>query len=145
MWCVPLVSSCIVCRVSFVFSGRRRHRRCALGTGVQTCTRPIYCGAGDCVDGNARLYLQPKGALGFEPAAGPAMTADYISDPAKPVPFRARPILPVGYDGELTWTRWLADDQREASGRTRSEEHTSELQSLMRISYAVFCLKKKNK
>src|SRR3546814_2782624 len=31
------------------------------------------------------------------------------------------------------------------SSRRRSEEHTSELQSLMRISYAVFCLKKKNK
>src|SRR3546814_1865555 len=31
------------------------------------------------------------------------------------------------------------------SGSRRSEEHTSELQSLMRISYAVFCLKKKNK
>src|SRR3546814_2276274 len=31
----------------------------------------------------------------------------------------------------------------EAAERTRSEEHTSELQSLMRISYAVFCLKKK--
>src|SRR3546814_1505935 len=31
-----------------------------------------------------------------------------------------------------------------SSARTRSEEHTSELQSLMRISYAVFCLKKKN-
>src|SRR3546814_8970009 len=31
------------------------------------------------------------------------------------------------------------------SPRTRSEEHTSELQSLMRISYAVFCLKKKKK
>src|SRR3546814_1652449 len=30
-------------------------------------------------------------------------------------------------------------------GWSRSEEHTSELQSLMRISYAVFCLKKKNK
>src|SRR3546814_3747687 len=30
-----------------------------------------------------------------------------------------------------------------ANGRRRSEEHTSELQSLMRISYAVFCLKKK--
>src|SRR3546814_5214373 len=30
-------------------------------------------------------------------------------------------------------------------GHGRSEEHTSELQSLMRISYAVFCLKKKNK
>src|SRR3546814_10189230 len=32
---------------------------------------------------------------------------------------------------------------RLASARLRSEEHTSELQSLMRISYAVFCLKKK--
>src|SRR3546814_1059548 len=31
----------------------------------------------------------------------------------------------------------------ESSSQTRSEEHTSELQSLMRISYAVFCLKKK--
>src|SRR3546814_6944168 len=30
-------------------------------------------------------------------------------------------------------------------GKDRSEEHTSELQSLMRISYAVFCLKKKKK
>src|SRR3546814_10175766 len=44
-------------------------------------------------------------------------------------------------------------DQRQDDGRrqclagrrNRSEEHTSELQSLMRISYAVFCLKKKNK
>src|SRR3546814_5488933 len=33
----------------------------------------------------------------------------------------------------------------EETGRWRSEEHTSELQSLMRISYAVFCLKKKKK
>src|SRR3546814_5186853 len=32
-----------------------------------------------------------------------------------------------------------------AQDDSRSEEHTSELQSLMRISYAVFCLKKKNK
>src|SRR3546814_8462741 len=31
-----------------------------------------------------------------------------------------------------------------SQGQPRSEEHTSELQSLMRISYAVFCLKKKN-
>src|SRR3546814_2650226 len=36
----------------------------------------------------------------------------------------------------------MGDDDRWAD---RSEEHTSELQSLMRISYAVFCLKKKNK
>src|SRR3546814_1482612 len=40
-------------------------------------------------------------------------------------------------------TRNLWIDERRAAGRRRSEEHTSELQSLMRISYAVFCLKKK--
>src|SRR3546814_5438300 len=39
----------------------------------------------------------------------------------------------------------LSDPDLMASIRERSEEHTSELQSLMRISYAVFCLKKKNK
>src|SRR3546814_3730301 len=38
--------------------------------------------------------------------------------------------------------RWRQDAPISTSGR--SEEHTSELQSLMRISYAVFCLKKKN-
>src|SRR3546814_6650076 len=40
----------------------------------------------------------------------------------------------------------ILDDELAAAGappRPRSEEHTSELQSLMRISYAVFCLKKK--
>src|SRR3546814_4043700 len=38
----------------------------------------------------------------------------------------------------------IAGVHRLAGDRDRSEEHTSELQSLMRISYAVFCLKKKN-
>src|SRR3546814_9030570 len=42
--------------------------------------------------------------------------------------------------GALRMPAALDDDDR-----LRSEEHTSELQSLMRISYAVFCLKKKNK
>src|SRR3546814_4943512 len=36
-------------------------------------------------------------------------------------------------------------DRNRRAALRRSEEHTSELQSLMRISYAVFCLKKKNK
>src|SRR3546814_1017545 len=44
---------------------------------------------------------------------------------------------------ELEWQ--LADMIVESTPGIRSEEHTSELQSLMRISYAVFCLKKKNK
>src|SRR3546814_6905624 len=39
----------------------------------------------------------------------------------------------------------LADDAKPQVDAARSEEHTSELQSLMRISYAVFCLKKKKK
>src|SRR3546814_2639662 len=39
---------------------------------------------------------------------------------------------------------WMTVDQR-GFEICRSEEHTSELQSLMRISYAVFCLKKKTK
>src|SRR3546814_7665655 len=36
------------------------------------------------------------------------------------------------------------DGEADSARASRSEEHTSELQSLMRISYAVFCLKKKN-
>jgi putative CocE/NonD family hydrolase len=64
------------------------------------------------------LYLRAGLKLGFDaPATADAAYAEYISDPAKPVPFRARPIQPVGYGGEFTWTRWLVDDQREASGR----------------------------
>src|SRR3546814_10352215 len=50
--------------------------------------------------------------------------------------------------GHRGWLRKLggADMMKITSlMRVRSEEHTSELQSLMRISYAVFCLKKKNK
>src|SRR3546814_9169628 len=39
----------------------------------------------------------------------------------------------------------MGADRRRRPGRGRSEEHTSELQSLMRISYAVFCLKNKTK
>src|SRR3546814_6964541 len=38
----------------------------------------------------------------------------------------------------------IGREQGRYFGQGRSEEHTSELQSLMRISYAVFCLKKKN-
>src|SRR3546814_2068291 len=46
---------------------------------------------------------------------------------------------PLEFEGDLP--AMLYDAARR--GRVRSEEHTSELQSLMRISYAVFCLKKK--
>src|SRR3546814_6408501 len=62
--------------------------------------------------------------------------------------------LPRGADEQLAGWAWLdIGGGRRASGVVRagdvtqlhrSDEHTSELQSLMRISYAVFCLKKKN-
>src|SRR3546814_6986158 len=45
--------------------------------------------------------------------------------------------------GGLRWSDRRDDFRTEILGLMRSEEHTSELQSLMRISYAVFCLKKK--
>src|SRR3546814_2772097 len=47
-------------------------------------------------------------------------------------------------DGRLKLKVFTSRDQGE-NQVSRSEEHTSELQSLMRISYAVFCLKKKTK
>src|SRR3546814_1256921 len=47
--------------------------------------------------------------------------------------------------GEAVNTRYGHGLRGRTLGEVRSEEHTSELQSLMRISYAVFCLKKKNK
>src|SRR3546814_8528135 len=50
------------------------------------------------------------------------------------------------YFGPLYATRWFMGKHKAGSDTTsprRSEEHTSELQSLMRISYAVFCLKQK--
>jgi hypothetical protein len=51
------------------------------------------------------------------PKSGDAAFDEYVSDPAKPVPYRARPSQQVGYDHGLTWPLWLVDDQREASGR----------------------------
>src|SRR3546814_3595743 len=45
---------------------------------------------------------------------------------------------------KLRWIKRKKMITGRSARRERSEEHTSELQSLMRISYAVFCLKKKN-
>src|SRR3546814_8242399 len=48
-----------------------------------------------------------------------------------------------GERADHTEKRWQEQTPRQTALSRRSEEHTSELQSLMRISYAVFCLKKK--
>src|SRR3546814_8649960 len=52
--------------------------------------------------------------------------------------------IPIGHAG-FSHAQIDALDKLLASATGRSEEHTSELQSLMRISYAVFCLKKKKR
>jgi putative CocE/NonD family hydrolase len=66
----------------------------------------------------SRLYLNAGLKLSFDaPKAGDAASEEYVSDPAKPVPYRARPIQPIGYEAGQTWSQWLVDDQREASGR----------------------------
>jgi uncharacterized protein len=78
---------------------------------------PAGCPSG-CTITPIPLYLSAASKLSFTaPQAGDTEFDEYVSDPAKPVPYRARPSQPMGYDGELTWARWLVDDQREASGR----------------------------
>src|SRR3546814_7014283 len=122
-----MVLLCVV--VFFFFSSRRLHTRCALVTGVQTCALPIWrrrscaCRAhsrrpaeGRWCSSGAGCAAGPRGRRRGRPCRRTAACRSGTS--------RSRP-------------PWLP--------RRSSEEHTSELQSLMRISYAVFCLKKKKK
>jgi uncharacterized protein len=76
----------------------------------------------------ASLFLQPNGKLGFQraPATEPGYD-EYISDPAKPVPFLPRPIHIEGEEGYREWQTWLVRDQREASGRTDVLTYTSDV------------------
>src|SRR3546814_1817764 len=123
----------------FFFSSRRRHTRCALVTGVQTCALPI-CGLERVVQlAHALGGLHVDRVFLLEGAGLVAADEAEAANLARQVGQRElhRPGLAVevveAEPGEVA-------DQHVA----RSEEHTSELQSLMRISYAVFCLKKKN-
>jgi putative CocE/NonD family hydrolase len=62
--------------------------------------------------------LLAGGRLGFErPQAGRPAYDEYVSDPAKPVPYRQRPTLAES-DADATWGEWLVDDQRHAASRT---------------------------
>src|SRR3546814_4421428 len=70
-------------------------------------------------------------ARGLPATAAASKNSSMERPSTPPIP---RPISPA-------WRSSGSDEQ----GQMRSEEHTSELQSLMRISYAVFCLKKKQK
>jgi uncharacterized protein len=108
---------------------------------------PRACAQG-CPETSRNLYLLPGGKLGFEPATPPGKPAnaaasnydEYVSDPAKPVPYRAsRPTLLVDLDPQSTWSDWLVDDQRNAASRPDVLVYTSEvLKAPLRIAGAPF-------
>jgi putative CocE/NonD family hydrolase len=91
----------------------------AFETGTNTWRRlpawPAGCAnSAGCTIRPTALYLASGLKLTFTaPEPGGQEFDEYVSDPAKPVPFRARPIDETG----AGWARWLVDDQREASGR----------------------------
>src|SRR3546814_3707568 len=127
MLCLYFRDVCILC--CFFFSSRRRHTRCPLVTGVQTCALPIS----RLVNSNGR----------------PSLTGRKFPAVARSLP-EATGVHPRTAPRGSGWTNWnplcrgRANARSEVPAPQRSEEHTSELQSLMRISYAVFRLKKHN-
>ena len=97
---------------------------------------PLSCAAG-CPGVSRPLYLQADSGLSFSrPKASGTDFDAYVSDPAKPVPYRIRPIRPT-YAEDSTWNRWLVDDQRPFSDRTDVLTYQTEpLKSSLKIAGA---------
>jgi putative CocE/NonD family hydrolase len=76
---------------------------------------PTGCPSG-CTIKPTALYLEPGMKLGFNapPSGGGTGYDQYVSDPTKPIPYRARPVPPMG---SPTWHTWLVEDQRAAATR----------------------------
>jgi putative CocE/NonD family hydrolase len=95
----------------------------AFETGTNTWRRlgswPSGCSSGsNCAIRATFLYVSAGLKLSFDsPKSADAEFDEFVSDPAKPVPYRARPVQPMGYSAGMTWSQWLVDDQREQSGR----------------------------
>jgi len=107
-------------------------------TGVNQWHRydawPRSCATG-CPQNSRNLYLQPAGGLSFEPPEAAREKYDeYVSDPAKPVPYRLRPTL-SSEAPDSTWGEWLVDDQRNAAARTDVLVYeTAPLQAPLRVA-----------
>src|SRR3546814_1898631 len=84
----------------------------------------------------SRHHVAACPGAGWSPDVGRRLWADLCRE--QPMGRSAADADPVDLRNRLRLSLWLV-----AGSGPRSEEHTSELQSLMRISYAVFCLKKK--
>jgi uncharacterized protein len=100
-------------------------------TGTNTWRRlpswPLSCDAG-CPSQPQRLYLQAHSGLDFSvPPAKQAMPYDeYVSDPAKPVPYVPRP---MALNDRPVWQRWLVIDQRFVADRTDVLTYSSQVLS----------------
>src|SRR3546814_4779247 len=114
---------------------------CALVTGVQTCALPISVRR--CLHQNVQCFQAFLSDLDDRPDRIQMLRAVIVQNPHNMC--RNRTIAaacppPTAVTGKKAWSA-----APRPARLARSEEHTSELQSLMRISYAVFCLKKKNR
>ncbi|MGB7134695.1 MAG: CocE/NonD family hydrolase, partial [Acidobacteriaceae bacterium] len=75
---------------------------------------PLSCDKG-CEYPSKPLYLEADGKLSYTaPQAGTAQYDEYVSDPARPVPFSPRPYFTGNHEA---WTTWLVHDQRFVDGR----------------------------
>src|SRR3546814_5829271 len=136
--------------IFFFFSSRRRHTRCALVTGVQTCALPISL-AQAAAHGDFQAASACPGQMASRTGTDRTRRGVPPCDLLRIRGMAARRTRSGECEhcgGDVGGTKLPAlavrSRRRSWSRNTRSEEHTSELQSLMRISYAVFCLKKKN-
>src|SRR3546814_4000841 len=114
----------------FFFSSRRRHTRCALVTGVQTCALPILPAADHRLPQGQQAGPDAQGqgprSAGAPPVRRAGLAATAAGSIEKGRALRGLFLVPAG--------------AASAASSLRSEEHKSELQSLMRISYDVFCV-----
>src|SRR3546814_2340547 len=148
-----------VCGVFFFFSSRRRHTRCALVTGVQTCALPIF--SAEVSRAAAWIEAVRLATLSYSLFCIVAVTL--ADGPAWHLMLWYLTLITInlGHAAYLLYERtlvtlprnWLRRCRRHDSvlrqvipaaalDGMRSEEHTSELKSLMRNSYAALCMKK---
>src|SRR3546814_2620360 len=147
----------------FFFSSRRRHTRCALVTGVQTCALPISgLAAAPDAGGHHAGAFRRIGLVGLPvQAVAQAVALAGLGGIAR-YPEGDDVVVDLVVGGDLHQLHGAGAPglqrldpearaalvmhaieivlERAVALQQRSEEHTSELQSLMRISYAVFCL-----
>src|SRR3546814_1970787 len=127
--------------LTFFFSSRRRHTSCAVVTGVQTCALPISSRREHSPTRASTLAMRSGLSSGAAAVFFSAMGSLLESEPQRHGGTEKQPKLSCAGLTRASMAP-LTRCRHGSPGQARSEEHTSELQSLMRISYAVFHLNK---